>query len=732
MNKNFKNISAIALATSIITTSAIAGIVAPEAGAQGATSGIGNIFSPPGSQASEYELSYEVIKTFRGDKSTYAPKGVFPKGTTFKETGAGSIWTNVDSRTGAITVSPRDLIPAGKDHNIGVRVTYPDGSTEVVNAKVELTLSKQDFHRDGSDILSIAMPVKSKTYETTTINLNEIYKKMIEDAGVRGLLGSLIDLNKTQITDVTVLSGYDYGFITTDKDKKVININPSGNTKVGIYETTISFKIGDTKFYSVIPIEVSQGNAPAPTTKTVTSEVPAPKPTETKPNPEPKPSTSKPTTTNPKPTTGKDKPTTTNPNPTTSKDKPTTEAPKPTTGKDKPTTTTTTTVVDAKKVFENKFEYQPIDVEQGRTVAFLPRGKFATGTKFEKTKESPKWFSVDEKTGRVTIDQSKSEIALGDYKAGVIATYPDGKKETKEVLIKTVLKTDGMGKNTYQQDVKDVTIKAGQSVVVHANLKNDNIPERVRQIDVIKNFIPVIGNINDVASRFGFDRTNIPTDIVKGISLDGKILISPNKNVAPGEYTVSIPITKYNEILGLVSNLPLEKLATLKSPEDLINNPELVKELMTPEAVGALIKLMQNKDAETYYADFTVTVLPYDPNDKEFNNDAVVMPKPDKDKTNNKTAENKPEDKGNKDKVITERDNRTESRSESTTNKDRDKVTKNNKSNNDSKPTTTTTQKKDEENLATTGVNSSQIALAILALLSVAGVAAFGMRRERS
>lgn len=761
MNKNFKNISAIALATSIVTTSAIAGITASEASAQGAGSVIEDIIKPnPDSQAAKYQVDYAEANVYRGQTYIAVPQGVYPIGTKFKETGPGSSWTNVNTNTGIVTLTPNALIPLIGDRKVEVEVTYPDGSKEISVININISNNKDDSIHTNY----ISLPgdiygdkVEAKTFETSKKTVNPT---------LGGVLGGInIDSSEFKFTNFSIDKEYAYGFVSVNKDTGELTFKASGDKQIGRYPVKVNFEINGIPSTTYVAVDLSPGKAPAPTTKTVTSttQAPAPKPTTTKAEPKPTTTQAKPTTTQAKPTTTKANPTTTTAKPTTTttQAKPTTTKAKPTTTEKvttttekppvgvKPTNTANPTVTETETVvkvteevnytIENKFDYQPIDVEQGRTVAFLPKGQFATGTKFSKTKKSPEWFSVDEKTGRVTIDQSKAELALGDYKAGVVATYPDGKTETKEVIIKSVLKTDGMGKNTYKQNVKDVTVKAGQSVIVDANLGNNNIPERVRQSDVMKNFIPVLGDLNDIAAKFGFERTNIPASIVKGISLDGKILVSPDKNVAPGEYTISVPITKYGDILNLVSNLPIESLTALESPQDLLNNPELTKELMKPEAVASLIKLIQGKDDEVYYADFVVTVLPYDANDKEFNNDTVVIPKTEDKNADNdstdKSDDNKQGDKeveNNVDVKDTESDNIVGTREARPDRNTNDVVVKNNTDSSTKSTPATTTQDRPEENIATTGVNSSQLALSILALLSVAGVAAYGMRRENA
>ena len=755
MNKNFKNISAIALATSIVTTSAIAGITASEASAQGAGSVIEDIIKPnPDSQAAKYQVDYAEANVYRGQTYTAVPQGVYPIGTKFKETGPGSSWTNVNTNTGIVTLTPNALIPLIGDRKVEVEVTYPDGSKEISVMNINISNNKDDSIHTNY----ISLPgdiygdkVEAKTFETSKKTVNPT---------LGGVLGGInIDSSEFKFTNFSIDKEYAYGFVSVNKDTGELTFKASGDKQIGRYPVKVNFEINGIPSTTYVSVDLSPGKAPAPTTKIVTSttQAPAPKPTTTKAEPKPTTTKAKPTITQTKPTTTQAKPTTTKAKPTTTQAKPTTTTKqakpttttkattttsKPTTTTANPTVTETETVVkvteEVNYTIENKFDYQPIDVEQGRTVAFLPKGQFATGTKFAKTKKSPEWFSVDEKTGRVTIDQSKAELALGDYKAGVVATYPDGKTETKEVIIKSVLKTDGMGKNTYKQNVKDVTVKAGQSVIVDANLGNNNIPERVRQSDVMKNFIPVLGDLNDIAAKFGFERTNIPASIVKGISLDGKILVSPDKNVAPGEYTISVPITKYGDILNLVSNLPIESLTALESPQDLLNNPELTKELMKPEAVASLIKLIQGKDDEVYYADFVVTVLPYDANDKEFNNDTVVIPKTEDKNADNdstdKSDDNKQGDKeveNNVDVKDTESDNIVGTREARPDRNTNDVVVKNNTDSSTKSTPATTTQDRPEENIATTGVNSSQLALSILALLSVAGVAAYGMHREK-
>lgn len=78
-----------------------------------------------------------------GQTSTMAPASPLPPGTTFDVDGFGETgWSaEVDPNTGRISVRTDGTVPVGQEVKVPVRMTYPDGSTEVV--EVPFTAAQQ-------------------------------------------------------------------------------------------------------------------------------------------------------------------------------------------------------------------------------------------------------------------------------------------------------------------------------------------------------------------------------------------------------------------------------------------------------------------------------------------------------------------------------------------------------------------------------------------------------------
>ncbi|MDD7585407.1 MAG: Rib/alpha-like domain-containing protein [Corynebacterium glucuronolyticum] len=105
--------------------------------------------SPRITDAQKDQAYYPVANTQvqAGSKATVAPptfaSGSTPQGASFAPGDGAPEWVTVDPQTGEVTARPpRDLAP--DDYTIPVKVTYPDGSSEIVNVPFTVTAAPKD------------------------------------------------------------------------------------------------------------------------------------------------------------------------------------------------------------------------------------------------------------------------------------------------------------------------------------------------------------------------------------------------------------------------------------------------------------------------------------------------------------------------------------------------------------------------------------------------------------
>lgn len=110
-----------------------------------------------------YEPAYEKETVSAGQKATVTPTFTdangetvaMPEGTTFavdsSSSAAAAGWSTLDPATGEITYSP-DAAQAAGDYYIPVTVTYPDGTSEVVNAQVTVSNEADEYTATGGEL----------------------------------------------------------------------------------------------------------------------------------------------------------------------------------------------------------------------------------------------------------------------------------------------------------------------------------------------------------------------------------------------------------------------------------------------------------------------------------------------------------------------------------------------------------------------------------------------------
>ena len=114
-----------------------------------------------------------------------------PKGTTYDVTGFNVPgWTAQVDATGTLTVRPDATVPVGQEVTVPVRMTYPDGSTEVVQVPVAVRGEVASQSKGSSDslgwlvvLLGVIAAVSGIGY-AAWLNQDEI-KAILNNYGIR-------------------------------------------------------------------------------------------------------------------------------------------------------------------------------------------------------------------------------------------------------------------------------------------------------------------------------------------------------------------------------------------------------------------------------------------------------------------------------------------------------------------------------------------------------------------
>ena len=100
----------------------------------------------PGQTADDHDPKYEDVDVKPGETTKVTPTNTdkdgnpanIPDGTNFEKDPDAPNWVEVDPNTGELTVAPPEGTPSG-EHEIKVKVTYPDGSTDEVPVTVKVS-----------------------------------------------------------------------------------------------------------------------------------------------------------------------------------------------------------------------------------------------------------------------------------------------------------------------------------------------------------------------------------------------------------------------------------------------------------------------------------------------------------------------------------------------------------------------------------------------------------------
>ncbi|WP_436629579.1 Rib/alpha-like domain-containing protein [Lactobacillus acidophilus] len=100
----------------------------------------------PGQTADDHNPKYEDVDVKPGETNKVTPTNTdkdgnlanIPDGTKFEKDPDAPSWVEVDPNTGELTVAPPEGTPSG-EHEIKVKVTYPDGSTDEVPVTVKVS-----------------------------------------------------------------------------------------------------------------------------------------------------------------------------------------------------------------------------------------------------------------------------------------------------------------------------------------------------------------------------------------------------------------------------------------------------------------------------------------------------------------------------------------------------------------------------------------------------------------
>ena len=172
-------------------------------------------------QNKEYNLSYPSITVEQGRSAKTLPHGNYPDGTTFKKASfSRSSWSTVDSKTGMLTISPTAQSPMTGNYSVFVDVTYPDGTTDLIESRV--TVSKYDENSKAAYIPPQYADITVKQGET------KVNKAIINSSNPN-------DTAENEGAKYFVYEDSNYGFITSNSLNGDITMSPTSRTKPGNY-----------------------------------------------------------------------------------------------------------------------------------------------------------------------------------------------------------------------------------------------------------------------------------------------------------------------------------------------------------------------------------------------------------------------------------------------------------------------------------------------------------------
>lgn len=199
-------------------------------------------------QNKEFSLSYPSIEVEQGRTAKSLPRGNYPEGTTFKKASfSRNTWSTVDSETGMLTISPTIQSPMLGNYSVFVDVTYPDGTTDIIESRV--TVKKYDENSNASYIPPQYADITVKQGETKVNN---------------AIINSY-DPNDTAETEgarYVVYNSSNNPFVSINRLNGDITIAPTKHDKPGRYPTEVHIQYAkDITYKSYFTITVTENKS---------------------------------------------------------------------------------------------------------------------------------------------------------------------------------------------------------------------------------------------------------------------------------------------------------------------------------------------------------------------------------------------------------------------------------------------------------------------------------------
>ncbi|QTQ07949.1 YPDG domain-containing protein [Macrococcoides canis] len=505
-----------------------------------------------------------------------------PAGTTYAPADATTLpsWAVVNA-DGTITVNPDATVPAG-DVTIPVTVTYPDGSTEVID--VVVTVGTTDAVDNQPEYINTS--VEPGTTVTIAAPLNA-------DGTTPPAGTTYAPADATTLPSWAVVNAD--GTITVNPDATV----PAGDVTIPV---TVTYPDGSTEVIDVV-VTVGTTDAVDNQPEYINTSV-EPGTTVTIAAPLNADGTTPPAGTTYAPADATTLPSwavvnadgtiTVNPDATV-----------PAGDVTIPVTVTypdgSTEVIDVvvtvgtTDAVDNQPEYINTSVEPGTTVTIAaPLNADGTtppaGTTYAPADATtlPSWAVVNA-DGTITVNPDAT-VPAGDVTIPVTVTYPDGSTEVIDVVV-TVGTTDAVDN---QPDYVDTTVTSGTATTIAAPLNADGTT-------------PPAGTTYAPA-----DATTLPSWAV--VNADGTITVNPDATVTSTQITVPVTVTYPDGSTEVIDVVVTVLEPNVVSPDNLVNQPDYTNTTVAP-GTTVTIAAPLNADgttppAGTTYAPADASTLP--------------------------------------------------------------------------------------------------------------------------
>ncbi|CDF75707.1 Rib/alpha-like domain-containing protein [Lactobacillus acidophilus] len=433
-----------------------------------------------------YTPAYEDVSVEQGKDNSAQPANptftdkngdtldTIPEGTTFAPTADTPTWVEIDPTTGQLIAKPPVDVEA-KDYEIPVTVTYQDGTTDTVLAKVTVTPTetKEDSNKytpvysEGVGEAGKDFNVDSPTFTDEDGNKVTTPPVTVFEKGEGAPDWVKVDPNTGALTG-TVPEGTTGGVVIPVKVTYQDGSSEVVNATVKVTEPTTPGQTADdhNPKYEDVDVKPGETNKVTPT-NTDKDGNPANIPDGTKFEKDPDapswvevdPNTGELTVAPPEGTPSGEheiKVKVTYPDGSTDEVPVTVKVSEPTT--------------PGQTADDHNPKYEDVDVKPGETNKVTPTNtdkdgnpaNIPDGTKFEKDPDAPSWVEVDPNTGELTVAPPEGTPS-GGHEIKVKVTYPDGSTDEVPVTVKvsdptTPGQTDA---DKYTPEAKDITVTPG-------------------------------------------------------------------------------------------------------------------------------------------------------------------------------------------------------------------------------------------------------------------------------